>query len=148
MPWSKAQRRRLAAEKRLLDEFFPGGVTWIDPTGDTMIEITLKTNNDNKYVLRIYLIRDFTNSVPDMVVLSSPKPLPDSWKFGSAINHTSRQRDGYVRICHYHYSQWTDRSSLYEVVMKGRIWLEAYEGHLRTGQPMTYFLREMKQGRY
>ena len=27
--------------------------------------------------------------------------------------------------------------------MKGRVWLEAYEGHIKTGQPMTYFLREM-----
>ncbi|XP_028405197.1 uncharacterized protein LOC114527689 [Dendronephthya gigantea] len=138
MPWSEAQRNRLAAEKSVLDHFFPGSVKWIDPTGDTKVEINLKTNNDNEYTLRVY-IGDFPNSIPDMVVISSPKPMPD-WGF---LAHTLGKRDGYLQICHYHPSQWTDRSSLYEVIMKGRVWLEAYEGHLRTGKPMSYFLREM-----
>jgi hypothetical protein len=142
MPWSKAQRERLAAEKSVLDHYFPGCVKWIDPTGDTKVEVTLKTNNDNEYTVRIY-IGDFPNSVPDMAVVSSPRRMPEEWKSGSYVNHTLKQRDGYLRICHYHSSQWNDRSSLYEVVIKGRVWLEAYEGHLRTGQPMNYFLREM-----
>ena len=142
MPWSQAQRQRLAAEKSVLEHYFSGCVKWIDPASDTKVEVTLKTNNDNRYTLRIY-IGDFPSSIPDMVVVSSPKPMPGAWKSGSADNHTLSQRDGYLRICHYHSSQWNDRSSLYEVVMKGRVWLEAYEGHLRTGQPMSYFLREM-----
>ncbi|XP_028405091.1 uncharacterized protein LOC114527592 [Dendronephthya gigantea] len=140
MPWSEAQRKRLAAEKTVLDHYFPGCVKWIDPTGDTKVEVRLNTNNDNQYTLRVY-IGDFPNSVPDMVVVSSPNPMP-GWG-GSYSNHTLTRRDGYLRICHYHKSQWSDRSSLYEVVMKGRVWLEAYEGHLRTGQSMSYFLREM-----
>ena len=112
----------------------------INPTGDTKVEVTLKTNNGNKYTLRIY-IGNFPNAIPDMVVVSSPKPMP-VWGV-SIANHTLSVRDGYLRICHYQDSQWTDRSSLYEVVRKGRVWLEAYEGHIRTGQPMNYFLREM-----
>ena len=63
---------------------------------------------------------------------------------GSYDNHTLTKRAGYLRICRYHSSQWTDRSSLYEVVIKGRVWLEAYEGHIRTGRPMNHFLREME----
>ena len=143
MVWSEAQKNRLAAEKSVLDHYFPGKVKWIDPTGDTKVDVTLNTNNDKKYTLRIY-IEDFPNSVPDMVVVGSPKPMPSSedWD-GSFSNHTLVKRDGYLRICHYHSSQWTDRSSLYEVIMKGRVWLEAYEGHLRTEKPMSYFLREM-----
>ena len=140
MPWTQAQRERLAAEKSVLEHYFPGCVKWIDPTGDTKVEVALKTNNDNEYTLRVY-IGDFPNSIPDMVVVSSPKPMPN-WG-GSNENHTLGRRDGHLEICHYHYSQWTDRSSLYEVVMKGRVWLEAYEGHIRTGRPMSYFLREM-----
>ena len=142
MPWSKAQRERLAAEKSVLDHYFPDCVKWIDPTGDTKVEVTLNTNNDNKYTVRIY-IGNFPNAIPDMVVVSSPKPMPD-WGV-SDDNHTLGTRDGYLIICHYHQSQWTDRSSLFEVVMKGRVWLEAYEGHNRTGKPMNYFLREMIQ---
>ncbi|XP_028405123.1 uncharacterized protein LOC114527621 [Dendronephthya gigantea] len=140
MPWSHAKRQRLAAEKRELERYFPGCVEWIDPTSDTKVQVRMKTNNNNPYTLRVY-IGDFPNSVPVMVVVSSPKPMPD-WN-GSYTNHTLRRTDGYLTICHHHNSQWTDRLSLYEVFMKGRIWLEAYEGHLRTGQPMNYFLREM-----
>ena len=140
MPWSQAQRERLAAEKSVLDRYFPGCVKWIDPTGDTKVEVALKTNNDNRYTLRIY-IGNFPNSIPEMVVVSSPKPMPD-WE-NSSVTHTLSKRDGYLQICHWHSSHWTDRISLHEVVVKGRLWLEAYEGHIRTGQPMNFFLREM-----
>ena len=140
MPWSEAQKKRLAAEKSVLNHYFRGCVKWIDPTGDTKVEVTLKTNNDNRYTVRIY-IGDFPNSIPDMVVVSSPEPMPD-WGISDAA-HTLGKRDGYLKICHYHYSQWTDRSTLYEVVRRGRVWLEAYEGHLKTKEPMSYFLREM-----
>ena len=72
MPWTPVQRNRLATEKRVLEHFFPGKVTWIDPTGDTKVEVLLNTNNGHKYCLRIYLkstdgSSDFPNSVPDMV---------------------------------------------------------------------------------
>jgi tRNA A37 threonylcarbamoyladenosine synthetase subunit TsaC/SUA5/YrdC len=73
MPWTPSQRNRLVTEKRILEHFFPGRVTWVDPKGDTKIEVFLNTNNGNKYCLRIYLksigesSSDFPNSVPDMV---------------------------------------------------------------------------------
>ena len=141
MPWTEAQKCRLAAEKSMLEHYFPGAVKWIDPTEDTKVEVTLHTNNDNKYTLRVY-IENFPNALPDMVVISSPAPMPD-WG-SSAVTHTFDKRDGCLKICHCHRGNWTDRFSLYEVVMKGRIWLEAYEGHLRTGEPMNYFLKQMK----
>ena len=103
MPWTSAQRQRLAAEKSVLEHYFgSSNVKWIDPTGDTKVEVSLKTNNDNQYTLRIY-IENFPNSVPDMVVVSSPRRMPD-WG-GSYTNHTLSKRDGYLRICHYHSSQ-------------------------------------------
>ena len=48
MPWSKAQRERLAAEKSVLEHYFLG-VKWIDPTGET--KVTLKANKSNEYTL-------------------------------------------------------------------------------------------------
>ena len=140
MGWSQEQRRRLNVEKGILEKYFPGRVKWIDPTGDTKVEVELKTNNGNRYRLRVYLTGDFPNSLPDMVVSDSPKPMPD-WSGSSS--HTLGKRDGFLRLCHYRSSRWTAQSSIYEVFMKGRIWLEAYEGHLRTGKNMDYFLGEM-----
>ena len=145
MGWTQAQRQRLAVEKAVLEKYFPGRVKWIDPTGDTKVEVGFNTNNGNGYRLRIYLHKDsnsdFPNSMPDMVVADSSKPMPDWGK--RSITHTLGRRDDFLQICHYHPSRWTDRSSLYEVFMKGRVWLEAYEGHLRTGENMNYFLGEM-----
>ena len=148
MGWTPAQRRRLAREKAVLEKFFPGCVTWIDPTGDTKVEVALKTNNGNRYRLRIYLKKqggessDFPNSVPDMVVSASPRPMPN-WG-SSSKTHTLGHRDGFLLICHYHPSKWTDQSSLYEVILKGRVWIEAYESHLATKMAMSSFLPEMK----
>lgn len=142
MGWTEAQRRRLSAEKAVLQKNFPGRVKWINPTGDTKVEVEVNTNNGKSYSLRIYLNADFPHSVPEMVVSKSPNPMPD-W-CTSYKNHTLSKRDGFVNIiCHYRSEYWTSQLSLYEVFIKGRIWLEAHEGHLRTGQSMDYFLREM-----
>ncbi len=73
MSWAPDQRIRLATERQILEEHFPGRVQWIDPTGDTKVEVSLNTNSGNRYCLRIYLkssedgCSDFPNSVPDMV---------------------------------------------------------------------------------
>ena len=40
MPWSASQQTSLGYEKQLLKEYFRGNrVTWIDPTGETRVEI-------------------------------------------------------------------------------------------------------------
>lgn len=146
--WSPAQRLRLGLEKNLLEKYFPGRVQWYDPTGNTVVEVSINTNNGNAYRLRIYLAKDgelgsdFPNSMPDMVVSMSPRSMLD-WGV-SDTHHTVGKRDGLLKICHYHPSQWTNESSLHEVFMKGRIWLEAYEGHIRTGKTMNTFLGEMR----
>ena len=77
------------------------------------------------------------------VVRSSPKPMP-RWGVDNK-KHTLGYRDGFLQICHYRTSRWTDRSTLYEVVMKGRFWLEAYEGYLMTGKCLSTFLGEMRE---
>ena len=56
----------------------------------------------------------------------------------SASMHTLDPKDGYVQICHY--KDWSPRSTIYAVVLKGRIWLEACEAHIRTGNPLDRFL--------
>ena len=77
------------------------------------------------------------------VVRSSPLPMP-RWGVDGE-KHTLGYRDGFLKICHYRESRWTDRSTLYEVVMKGRFWLEAYEGYLMTGKCLSTFLGEMRE---
>lgn len=146
--WSQVQRQRLAVEKKILQKYFPT-FYWVDPTDSskTKIEGDLKTNVGNKYKIRVYIPSDFPNSIPDMIVLS-PYPLRgyrrrDLKEHGTSSNmHTlSPDAYGYVQICHYR--DWLPNLTLYKVVLKGRIWLEALEAHKRTGQDIDNFLSHM-----
>jgi hypothetical protein len=156
MTWDQVQRKRLEHEKAILKKFFPS-FNWINPTDsdNTRIEGQVKTNVGNIYKLRVYVPSDFPNSLPDMVVIS-PYPLKgyrgkDMKEHGtqetpgvSVSMHTLGIRDGYLKICHYHYQNWLPNITLYKVVLKGRLWLEAMEGHKRTGQPIDAFLSHMQ----
>ncbi|XP_068719349.1 uncharacterized protein [Montipora capricornis] len=154
MSWSSSQQKRLGYEKGILTKYFGSKVSWINPTarGDTRVEVRVTCTNDNKYTLRVYLPSDFPNACPSMVVI----PPSSKWfsyylrtKNGDKMNdlsasyHTLEGIDGFTCICHFNKSLWTDNNTIYQVVMKGMIWLEAYEAHRRTGKSMEAFLQEM-----
>ena len=145
MPWSPDQIRRLAIERQILDSYFPGRVTWISPHHSAKVEVKLQTNNDKNYALRVYLPGDFPNSCP-IVVVASPaslvqrngQPLPEN----SSSFHTLGDVDGHIAICHFYPPLWNTQNTLFQVFLKGRLWIEAYEGHLATGQTLDVFLPE------
>ncbi|CAB4027573.1 Hypothetical predicted protein [Paramuricea clavata] len=143
MPWTADQRQRLAKEKSTLEKYFPGKVVWLDPTENTMIEITMITNNERTYVLRVYIPPDYPNSLPIMVVRDSPEPMPN-WISGRMTHSFGQNEDGHLVICHYRRDRWSPDRTLSDIVVKGRIWLEAYEAHLVTGEQMEYYLRAMQ----
>lgn len=149
MSWSSQQRDRLGLEKDVLDSKL-GNVTWINPTsaGNTRVEWRVNTNNGKSYTLRVYLASDFPNSCPVLVVSSPSSPLRK--KDGSLLNSTSGRdhvygaHDGLTKICHFITDKWTSENTIYQVLMKGRIWLEAYEIHLRTGEYLDKYLAHMQ----
>lgn len=48
--------RGLALRKlNLLEKYFRGRVTWIDPTGDTKVEVKVTCTNNKQYTLRVYI---------------------------------------------------------------------------------------------
>lgn len=146
MPWSLSQRERLAFERKVLERYFRlDEVKWIDPMDDTKVEVAITCSNDVNYTLRVYLPPDFPNSCPSMVVVS-PSGLLQR-KNGSLMNsmsgadHTLSSKDGYTQICHFLPSSWNGNNTLYQVIMKGRVWLEAYEVHLKTDDPLDRYLQ-------
>lgn len=147
MPWSASQQKRLAIEKQLLEEYIgENRVTWIDPTGDTKVEARLTCSNNKEYTLRIYLPQDFPNSVPSMIV-KTPFMTELKKRNGSGLgghsDHTYGIRDGCTLICHFHPDLWKGDNTLFQIFMKGLIWLEAYEAHLRTGYNLSKYLADM-----
>lgn len=143
MRWNPIQRQRLVVEKDILEKYFPGKVQWIDPTGNTKVEVTMTTNSNQVYCLRLYVPTDFPNSLPTLVVRSSPRPMPN-WGNSGATHTLGRTGDGFLKICHYEDSHWNAEHTFYEIFMKGRLWLEAYEGHMTTQKPLDYYLGHMR----
>ena len=103
--------------------------------------------NDKQYTLRVYLPSDYPSSCPEMIVSypsSCLRRRDGSLMSGmSGADHILGLRDGCTKICHFDSSLWKDDNTLYQVVMKGLIWLEAYEAHLRTGHSLNRYLQEM-----
>ncbi|KAK2563439.1 hypothetical protein P5673_013142 [Acropora cervicornis] len=146
MPWSNSQQKRLAMEKTLLEKYFGDRVSWISPGHQTKVELQISCSNDKQHTLLIYIPDDFPNSCPNMVVkgpmLRSFIPMLYLHQY-PGDNHTGHNIDGSSGICHFRPSLWTSSNTLYQIFMKGMIWLEAYEAHLRTGEPMSRYLSEM-----
>lgn len=143
MGWSLVQQIRLQAERHALDKYLER-FQWINPTDpdNTKVEGYLRINSKMFYKIRVYVPSDFPNSCPDMVVIS---PSPLKGYEGKVLNepdyrmHILSPREGYVKICHYR--DWSPILTIYQVVRKGRLWLEALEAHKQTGKPIDHFLR-------
>lgn len=101
-----------------------------------------QTNSGTVYTVKIDL-SDFPNSVPDAFIIS-PKPLKtltgESMLGASHAMHTLSGVDGCTKVCHYGPRDWSSNVSLYKVLIKIRVWLEAYETHLKTGEPLSNYL--------
>ena len=111
-------------------------------TDKPYLVVAQQTNSKKVYTVKIDL-SCFPNDVPDAFIIN-PKPLltrsGESMLSASHDMHTLSGADGCVQVCHYHPRDWHPGVSLYKVVMKIRIWLEAYEHHIKTGDPLSRYL--------
>lgn len=147
MTWSSNQQAQLAAEKSRIEKYFPNGeILWNNSNSNyyAWVQIKMTSNNNKSYTLRMYIPSDFPNSCPDMVMVS-PSNLRQrngtALPHESSVFHTIGKRDGYIKICHTRPGLWTAQTWLYELFLKGRLWIEAYEGHLTTGNDMDVYLK-------
>lgn len=137
--------KRLNAEKAVLAKHLPENLYRFEEDGGRLeLKIAARTNRGHVYTLAFDLSR-FPSSRPDVYVT---EVLTD--KAGSPLlaanakMHVLRGSRGRTRICHYDVSAWTPRVSLFKVYVKCRLWLEMYELHLQTGQPIDYYLNHQK----
>lgn len=153
MSWDSTQQMRLSVEKGILDrELNSNNVTWFSPTsaGNTRVEWQINTNNGKSYTLRVYIPGNFPNECPKLVVSRSPYGSPLRKWDGSLLDkcsvadHTYAAYDGFTQICHFNPARWSNASTLYQVLMKGRMWLEAYEIHRNSGEDLDTYLPHMK----
>lgn len=99
------------------------------------------TNSGNVYTLHIEL-SNFPESIPPVYVTQMLRNKEgEEMSSASAAMHTLSSEHGWTRICHYGYNAWTPAISLFKVYVRCRLWLEMYEAHLRTGNPIDYYLK-------
>lgn len=142
---SYEQCRRLAAEEKLMKKYMRD-FHFYNRTGNTYIKGEVQTSGRrNKYTLKLTLPSDFPYDEPYLYV-ASPNIL---WQYGHqetvnsegtshAFHTTDNGSDNCIKICHTHY--WDPSITCVKIILKGILWLEAYEGHLRTGKDLAEFL--------
>lgn len=146
--WSDSQRRRLELEKQILERNY-GRARWQNPTrrGATTVDVDFKTNVGGRYTLRLHVPNDYPNSCPSLSIVSASKAIRkrngDPLPAGSLQFHTLGKIDGYYTICHFRPSTWDANNTMYLVFLKGRLWLEAFENHLKTGYDIDHYLKHM-----
>jgi hypothetical protein len=151
--WTQRQRDRLALEHAILQqEGFTQFSVWRYEKTDTYIASGLATSNSQRrYGLEIPIPPAFPEARPPMY-LTEPFPLLNAKGIRvSALGishamHTLTPLDsGIVQICHWRENRWHAGIFLQQVFLKGLIWIEAYEQHLRTGNDLCDFVRTMAE---
>ena len=130
--WSDAQTKRLAKEKGLLDDFFaPQFVEWSHDR--RTVTVTIKSLQENTYVLEVHLHHDFPNSLPTLSIAHpqelfqvNGEPLP---VFSSDFATLGKKHDRLI-ICHFRPNEWLDNCKITHVILKGMVWVNAYEQYL------------------
>ena len=104
------------------------------------LKMAVVTNSRNIYTVRVDLDQ-FPESIPKVFVTQMLKS-KDGRDLNSASHemHTLGSEHGYTRICHYGSTSWSPNVALNKVYLKCRVWLEAYEAHLETGENISDYL--------
>ena len=146
MPEDRFLRARLKYERRWLEKYYNGEkFPWHWRNGMAAFERDITTSKKNVYRLRILVGENYPDQLPELVVCSSPKPMPKSkeWQ-GTHATHTWPQKYGLLQICFYRQVCWATENKLYQVFKKGKQWLEAYDEFLTTGKPIMESLPTME----
>jgi len=138
---------RYRIEKTILEHNFPRRFAFVDEQNPASfsLRLGLRCASGHAYQVRIRIPPDFPNSIPRAYVMT-PADLRDHRGQGLAGQspshpmHLLSPEDGRVQLCHYRPENWHPNVTLYKVALKCLIWLEAYENHLLSGQPVDHFV--------
>lgn len=149
--WSTDQRDRIRLEHALLQQegFGQFSVYWYESTDTYQASGYTLSNSGHRYHLALPIPSGFPFTRPALY-LTEPSPLltADGRTVASlGVSHNmhtlSPSPAGFVQICHWRDDRWHARILLHKVFLKGLLWIEAYEQHLATGQPLADFVKTM-----
>ena len=148
--WDDFQTTRLEFEKARLIEDHPNCEFYL---GNYVAIARIWHNvGGSWYRLRVEVPSTYPDQKPS-VYIEVPVPLP-SYRYGRNISeegpshnyHTLTPSDkGEVQICHFSPDHWDATKSIHLVVLKAKLWLQAYaEHHLKTGEPICAFFNDCR----
>lgn len=151
--WTQRQLERLSLEHALfqhegMNQF---GVWYLRESGTYSASGIATSSSGRKYDLYMDVPSGFPEERPPLY-LTAPRPLlgangqPISALGVSHAMHTlTPSPNGSIQVCHWRDNRWHAGIFLYQVFLKGLIWIEAYEQHLATGRPISEFVRSMPE---
>lgn len=145
-------QQRLTIEKQALDFGFPRRYVFHNiGTSNEWLELGLRTNAGKTYRLKVVL-GGFPYSKPTVyVIFPTPFDLRDfrgkllkDYGVSALMHLLTPDSFGNIQLCHYSSNSWSTNVTLYKVALKCLVWLNCYDGHLRTGQPLDYYLKHQQ----
>lgn len=136
---------RLKIEQTILERSFPGRYQLRAEGMFIILEVLLRVSAGSHFRLMLRIAPDYPSSIPQAFI-KEPAILKDFHGHDlvrispSHPMHLLKPEARMVQLCHYRQENWHSNVTLYKVVLKCLIWLEAYQNHLQSGRPLTDFL--------
>lgn len=135
---------RKILETAILKRYFDNRFLFTKIGRKEVLLVGVKSQSGNIYQIKIELSEIYPLEMPNAFVVY-PKGLKNfKGKRLQAFSHemhTLESDANKVQVCHFLPGNWNPMQSLYKVILKIKIWLEAYEFYLKTSQPISDFLK-------
>ncbi|MDM8542786.1 hypothetical protein QUF90_17055 [Desulfococcaceae bacterium HSG9] len=139
--WEPWQRERLVFEENIIKKELPD--FWFRDHakgGLTTIWGYYTTSANQEYRLCVWIKSGFPYKIPGLYI-TFPKPLYgyngrtiQSYGTSHRMHVWEPDWNNSVKICHWQSEHWSASYTLLSIIMKGFLWLEAYEVHCKTGK--------------
>jgi|SRR5215207_94892 len=144
--WSESQKIRLATEASILeDELSHFSFHDAAQAEVTTVRGWHTSSTGKTYNLCVWLKSGFPYTMPGLYI-TSPCPLYgygaktiQSYGTSHAMHVWEPDWNNYVKICHCKSEYWTASNTIVSVLMKGFLWLEAFEAHCKTGRTIDSY---------
>lgn len=131
-------------ELAILNQFFKNRYAFMTEGRNEWFEVGLKSNQGNVYKITISIPLNYPYELPETAI-TFPTELRGfkRSKIKSFCHemHTLSCLKSSLGLCLFHPSQWHPNQSIYKVIVKTKLWIEAYENHVKTGQNINTYLK-------
>lgn len=131
-------------ETAILERYFPKRYLFTHEGKKEVLLVGIKSQTGNIYQLKIELSELYPVEMPEAFIVFPKGLMTHNGKRIPAFSHemhTLEVTNSKVQVCHFLPGMWHPNKSLYNVILKIKLWLVGYENHLATSQPISQYLK-------